>query len=269
MRGRIARGFLLLLWGGLTSADVFAAIVETPLNSPVTTAGAGSGKVVFGIDYSVVGDRQLDGAGGGRSDVSGARITTGAQHHAKMVYAVNQYLNIYAKLGLTEWDEKVSINTGSVIKINFDRAVSWGIGATGGARFSQNWQAFYDLQFLATPSADVASIQRVGGGANNTQSGSVDVNEFHLSLGTGREFHTYYEWASVIFPYIGITFSTFAIDHNAVTWSSGSLSDKLETNQNFGLFAGIRIANDSNWVIRLEGHIGDENSFSTSLDYRF
>ncbi|MBI1976235.1 MAG: hypothetical protein HYS56_01860 [Candidatus Omnitrophica bacterium] len=261
----ILTGFLFLS-GGIS--HVSAAVIQTPSSNEGMTAGAGSGKLVFGVDYSDVLDRKFETSGSGTNSAKGARVTGSKQVHAKVLYAVNQYLNIYGKVGGSDWKDKLNLNNGSQIEVEYKMALSWGIGANGGVSFSKNWQIFYDLQFLSTPSADVQEI-RVTQKANSTASGNIEVSQFHLALGIGKEFHTYYDWASVIFPYIGISMSTLRMDHNAVTWSTGTFGDELEEDQLFGVFAGIRFANESNWTLELQGRVGDESSISASVDYRF
>ncbi len=254
----------LFLLGG---SHAWASLIEMPLNSATTTRDE-SRKVNFGIDYSDVFDRQLDSSGSGGASAKGARITQANQIHAKVIYVVNQYLNIYGKLGGTSWKEKITQNNGAQILVNYKTSFSWGLGSTGGIRFAQDWKVFYDLQYLAMPNADVSDIT-VTGRTTTTKTGSIDTNEFHIALGTGHEFHTYSQLASVVFPYIGVVFSTLTIDHNAITWSSGTFTDRLSEDSNFGVFAGIRFANESNWTLRVEGRIGDESSVSVSLDYLF
>lgn len=258
-------GILIALFLG--GSHAWASLVEMPLNSATTTRDE-SGKVGFGIDYSDVFDRQLGSSGSGSTSAKSARITQANQIHAKVIYAINQYLNIYGKLGGTGWKEKIAQNNGAQILVNYKTGFSWGLGSTGGIRFAQDWQVFYDLQYLAMPSADVSDIT-VTQGTTTIQTGSIDTQEFHIALGTGREFHTYSQLASIVFPYMGVVFSTLTIDHNAITWSTGSFNDRLSEDFNFGVFAGIRFANESNWTLRVEGRIGDESSVSVSLDYLF
>lgn len=268
---RWIRGIAILIALFLAEASLgshaWASLVEIPLNSSTTT-GDGTGKVDFGIDYSDVFDRQLASSGSGGSSASSGRITQASQVHAKIIYAVNQYLNIYGKLGGTQWKEKFSQNNGAQILANYKTGFSWGLGTTGGIRFAQDWQVFYDLQYLTMPSVDVSTIT-VSGNSTSTHTGSIDTQEFHVALGAGREFHTYSQWASVIFPYLGVVFSTLTVDHNSITWSTGSFNDRLHEDTNFGVFAGIRFANESNWTLGIQGRVGDESTVSVSLDYLF
>ncbi len=257
----------LFLGGAGLSSHAWASLVELPLNNSTTTSDR-NGKVDFGIDYSDIFDRQLESSGSGGSSASGGRITQANQVHTKVIYAVNQYLNIYGKLGASQWKEKVSQNNGAQIAVNYKTGFSWGLGTAGGIRFAQDWQVFYDLQYLATPSIDVSTIT-LPDRTTSIHTGSINAQEFHLALGAGREFHTYSQWASVIFPYLGVVLSTLTIDHNSITWSSGSFNDRLHEDSKFGLFAGIRFANESNWTLRFEGRVGDESSVSLSLDYLF
>ena len=274
MKKRSLFEMLLLLFVVMGfSSSGWPLAVEPPLNQEVSTGGAGNGKVVFGVNYTDVFDRQLDGSGSTGNTASSGNVTSANQVHAKLVYAINQYLNIYGKLGGASWKDKLLLNNGGKLQIDYKTGFSWGLGAEGGRRFSKEWQVFYDLQFLSTPNANVSKITD-GGRSTSSISGNIDVNEFQLAFGVGREFHTYYDWAQLIFPYAGISFSIFSVDHNGISWTrsgggTGAFSGKLNEDQNVGLFAGIRFANESNWVLRLEGHFVDETSFSAMLDYRF
>ena len=273
MRGKHRFWEILALGAAIgVSFNAFALTIETPLNSEVTTAGLGSGKVVVGLDYSKILDRQLDGSGSASGQAKSGRITSSNQVHVKAVYSVNQYLNLYGKLGGSDWSDKLVLNNGSQIETDYEMALSWAVGANGGRQFSKNWQLFYDIQFLMARHADVSAVTD-GGRNTGSTGGSVDVDEFQVALGIGKEIHTYYEWASVIFPYVGVTYSTFNIDHRGLAWQrtgfTGSFEGELDADYNFGVFTGIRIANQSNWLLRFEARFLNETAFTAGLDYRY
>ena len=251
-------------WIGATS-------VELPLDPDLVKSG--KAKVAVSVDFSDIYERQLGSSGSGLRSVSSGQITDSNQFHGKILYALNQYLNLYAKAGLTNWSEELLFNDGGKTAIKFNSAPSWGVGSTGGIKFaSGKWQVFYDLEYLSAINADVSSIVEAVR-TITSRTGKADLNQFHVALGLGHEFHTDYEWAERIFPYIGVKYSLLTVEHGTITWSGGgtdfSITDDVDEDNNWGLVAGLRVGNYSNTTLRLEGRLFDELALTLAVDYRF
>ena len=239
-----------------------AAVCRAGGSGPVEPLG--TAKFALSGEYNGVFDMDLKKNG----DITGGEVEESHQGYAKLAVGVSDNVNLYARLGAANLEEKLKWNNSTSHTIKYDNGLLWGIGGNGVYDFGNNFGIGGNLQLDAW-FTDADSIS----GDNSptfVNKGSLNNYEFQTSL-----YLKYtYNLGVKLTPYAGGYYSYFNSkidktiryqDSNATTYTPGD----MKNDDNFGLLAGVDIAATDKIVLNVEGRFIAETAVTGAVSYKF
>jgi opacity protein-like surface antigen len=248
----------------------------------------GRNKVSVSIDQEILFNRDMELENGlywnipsGRTIGYTEEIDPLYSTMAKVSYGVLDNLDIYLRLGTSDYNSKCSYaETGTVggvptgddvgtIEINGENAFAWAIGAKGAYNLTKSWILGCDIQYLRHENDlkvnDSWTQYNVDGSVWGTGSddytGKVTFQEWHVAPYVALKLGNFV-------PYIGGKYSDLRTDYK-LDWPPDNNKPEFKADHNFGVFLGTDYKIGKNFSINLEGRFVDETAMSFGATYGF
>lgn len=225
------------------------------------------------VEYSQTFNLDLE-AGSGTTD----EISSGSQTHARLGYALFDWLQPYAKLGVAEFDEDLgNVDIAGLgrrnINLEYDGAFSWGGGLSGIYRFDNGWFVGYAGEYLVSSNELDRAVE--SGETATRVAGEADVTEWH---GAGFAGYTFplgdqEDRSNGLSVYIGGRYSEFEAESDGLEYdvSTGTtqILGETDSDDNFGVFAGTTLRMGKHWRLAVEGRFVDETAVTGQATLTF
>ncbi len=231
----------------------------------------GAMKVEVSGEYNSILDKDIkkNGTITNGNASTGGEVRESTQGYAKVSMGMNDWANIYAKLGTANFEEKLKWNNGKSQTIEYEYGLLWGIGANGLYDLGNNLGIGGDIQVDMWYN-DLKSLKGDDSPAL-INSGSIKSLEFQTAV-----YLTYAIEVATdlkVVPYVGGCYSYFkaAID-STISYSDTSdtyTRGDAEGDDAFGLLAGTKIAVGKNLSVNVEGRFISETAVTAGLSYKF
>ena len=244
------------------------AVYATSIGGPETQ---GKNKLGLGFDTAYVFNRDLSFK---KSDnlpstwqITDAEANKGYEETFKISYGLLEWLDVYARLGVTIYGAKANVYLSGVNalsdKIGVQPAFAWGFGVKGSYPVANNWLVGCDLQyFRSNHDAKETEYLTSGGGSVSTTYKSTLVQEWQVAPFIA------YKIGSFV-PYLGARYSDARINLKSPADAGWTDNNKYAAKYNAGVFLGTDYKIGNHWKLNLEGRFVDETAFSAGATYRF
>ena len=226
----------------------------------------GAMKVRLDGEYNGIFDRDIDSSGA----MTGGEIQESHQGYAKLAVGINDWANVYAKLGVANLEQKLNWNVPSSYTIEYEYGPLWGIGGNALHNFGNNFGIGTDVQFNMW-FTDADSIS----GTNSPtfiNKGSLKNWDFQTALYVTYTYEVGAEYK--IIPYAGGYYSNFQadIDDTIRYQDSGGTQYTVgdsEAEDNLGILVGMNVQFSENMAFNLEGRFIAETAATVGASYKF
>lgn len=225
------------------------------------------------VEYSRMFDRDLEADAGSTDEISLSN-----QAHARLSYALFDWLQPYVKLGVSEFAEDLdNVNIVGLgrrnINMEYDWAFSWGGGLSGIYRLENGWFVGYAGEYL-TSSNELDSASESGEKATRV-AGEGDFSEWHGAGFFGYTFDlgAQGDRSSKLSLYAGGRYSEFKIKNDGLQYdvSTGTtlITGETDGDDNAGVFLGAAWQLGDNWKVAAEGRFIDETAVTGQVTFKF
>lgn len=250
------------------------ALCIPPASYAASIGGAetqGKNKIAVGFDSAFIFDRDLkfkSASGlGATQEVKDINIDKGNQQLFKASYGILDWLDIYTKLGVSQYDVDADVHIGGAKsrtdKIKAKTDFAYGFGLKGAYPIKNNWILGIDAQYLRSKhEAKVTETTIATGAEVSTTFDSTVVQEWHVAPYIGYKLGNF-------IPYLGVRYSDMRLNMKKPAAAGWTDNHKYEADGNVGVFVGTDYKIGEHWKLNLEGRFVDETAMSFGASYRF
>jgi outer membrane protein W len=230
----------------------------------------GKGKLGMGFDFSYLNrDINFKSADNLPANYSykDVEIDRGYQGFIKTSYGVLDNLDIYVKLGVANYKDKLKQYDGNAeyadIVVNSQTGFAYGFGIKGTYELKDNWLVGCDMQYLTSKQEQKTRCTLVSSGEEISAKYKKQImSEWHVSPYVAKRLGKFV-------PYLGVSYSDFLEKEKKPTIDSWADNVKYKAKYNVGTFVGIDFKMSDKWKLNLEGRFIDETAVSTAATYKF
>jgi hypothetical protein len=205
--------------------------------------------------------------------LTAAEIKDVNQAYTKITLGLNDYFNVYAKIGATTGG-KYSFTDTTPATYDYETSASllWGLGLSGTYKLPDpTWKLIGDIQYSAW-NEDVDKATYNGAAGSNIINPEIQNSEFQLTGILSKDFDAGNE--TVFTPYLGVAYVYYKTETDGTityTVPAGTVTNawSLEGDSSVSGIAGLGVKLYKNWKAYLEGRFGAEGGVSGGLNYNF
>jgi len=252
-------------------------IVMTTVPARAASVGSpkiqGQGKISTTAEWSYIFGRDLDFEKATRPPgydnyiPENFRIVKGRNVTAKVSYGIFNTMDIYAKLGVANYDFKGDVFVGDAKRVEEDLSTGndflYGGGLKFAYEFKEGWIIGTDAQYLTSAhNINFRAINKISGAVSIAKYTDCRIQEWQVAPYIAKKIANFT-------PYVGVRYSdlrmTQARPNDSKRW------DNLVFNAdcNVGVFTGLDLDFAKNFTLNIEGRFVDETAINVSAGYRF
>lgn len=212
------------------------------------------GRYIMAVEYNSVNGRDLSDA-----TLGSLLLDTEGKHYVgKVIYGLSDRISIVGKLASSEL-QLYDQNASSTYNHNSD--LGWGLG------FRAILYEDLDLGLSLGTGAQYFTFEPKATSAGRTAEWTEWDASIYMSI-----VNIVSEAKSLVEPFL-LTSTAFHAGFRAsdasVDWTSGFSSGTLDSDTNFGYFAGFDFVFSDNYILGFEARFSDETAFTTVLGFKF
>lgn len=268
----LTRGFMKnhvsLILAGLALAAAGIARAAA-VGSPETQ---GQGKIAVAAEYSYIFRRDLDFQSASRpphhenDSPENFRIDGGNNILGKVTCGVFDFLDLYVKLGVADYDLKGDVYVGDTRavteKLSARAAFLYGGGMKLAYEIKDGWIIGLDAEYLTSDHTLDFTATSASGAVTKATYGTCWMQEWHAAPYVARKISSFT-------PYAGARYSDFRMNQEDPDDPKRWDNLRFRAEYNIGVFAGTDWNLGKHFKLNIEGRFIDETAISASAAYRF
>jgi outer membrane protein W len=244
-----------------------------PLAAEAASIGSpelqGEQKITGALEWSYVISRDLEfknATGGSSADIQlrDYKIDHGYNAAAKIIYGALRGVDVYAKIGISDYEIKGDTYSGGVKstsdKLSMNNSFLGGVGVKMAYEHENGWIFGVDLQYSTSKHKANLNATNTSGSESSTSYKDARMHEWHIAPYAATK---YFDFT----PYIGVRYSQALIKIKGPNNSSAFEDMKLDADDNFGIFIGTDYRIGDRFKLNLEGRFLDETAITLGASY--
>ncbi|MBU4376692.1 MAG: outer membrane beta-barrel protein [Candidatus Omnitrophica bacterium] len=228
------------------------------------------GEFAVSLDSAFIFDRDLkfkSASGlGATQTIKNTEIDKGYQIMLKPSYGLFDNLDVYAKLGIADYEVNADNYVGNAKyaddKIDSDTNFAYGFGLKGTYELGNDWLIGCDFQYLRSKHEAKVTEAVVGGSSSSATYKKRVIQEWHIAPYIAKRIDD-------LTPYLGVRYSDMELEIKSPSESGWTDDHKYEADDNVGVFLGTDYKISENLTLNLEGRFVDETAMSFACTYKF
>jgi len=233
----------------------------------------GKGKLSVGAEWSYIFNRDLDfkkarRPSGHDSDMPiNFKISRGRNVAGKVSYGIFDSLDVYIKLGATNYNLKGDVYVGDTKHVDENLSSGgsflYGAGLKWAQELKKGWIIGCDVQYLTSDQKlDFSATNVISGAVATAQYTDCRIQEWHVAPYIAKKIANFT-------PYLGARYSDLRMDQSNPNDPNRWNNLVFIADYNVGVFTGIDWNLGKGFKLNVEGRFVDETAMSVGLAYRF
>lgn len=252
-------GFFFICLSFIIINNGYCASIGDPME-PI-----GKGKIAIAAEQNLVFSREMEYGQFTQLDIKDAY-----QWYGKGSYGVNEYFNVYTKIGMSDLEHKMR-DGGNDFDIEYDLGPLWGVGVLVATPRWHGLSIGFDSQYAGWY-VEVESL-KYNQERSADEIGSVLVTEIQQTLFIS--YNVEVGEKSRLLPYVGLSYlylnnetkDTIVYD---TSQGSGTMDFNLDNTEDFNVYIGADFICGENVSLTMEGTLFyDNRGFMSAFSYRF